>query len=72
MERPYLGKLLAIAVIVIFFGWTAIRALGARPAETPNASSFPKPAIDAPLANSSKSLAAVFGVCKPFLSTSRV
>jgi peptide-methionine (S)-S-oxide reductase len=60
MERPYLGKILAAAVIVIFFAWTAIRALGARPAETPNASVFPKPAIDAPLASSSRSESAVF------------
>jgi peptide-methionine (S)-S-oxide reductase len=60
MERPYLGKILAAAVIVIFFAWTAILALGARPAETPNASLFPKPAIDAPLANSSKSQSVVF------------
>src|ERR1700692_1202555 len=29
MQRPYLGKILATAVIVIFFAWTAIRALGA-------------------------------------------
>ena len=60
MERPYLGKLLAIAVIIVFFGWTAIRALGARSGETPSASLFPKPTTDAPLANSSKSASAVF------------
>jgi len=60
MERPYLGKLLAIALVVEFFAWTAIRAVSARPAETPNASLFPKPTTDAPLANSSKSESAVF------------
>jgi hypothetical protein len=60
MERPYLGKPLAIALIMVFFAWTAIRAVGARPAETPNASLFPKPTTDAPLANSSKSESAVF------------
>src|ERR1700688_321214 len=60
MERPYLGKILATAVIVIFFAWTAIRALGARPAETPNASVFPKPTVDAALASSSRSESAVF------------
>jgi peptide-methionine (S)-S-oxide reductase len=60
MERPYLGKLLAIAVIVAFFGWTAMRALSVRPAETPSASLFPKPTTDAPLASSSKSESAVF------------
>src|SRR4030088_42543 len=60
MERPYLGKLLAIGFIVAFFAWTAIRTLGARPAETPNAWLFPKPAIDAPLASTSTSQSAVF------------
>ena len=60
MERPHLGKLVATASIVVFFAWTAVRALGARPAETPNAALFPKPAIDAPLANSSGSQSAVF------------
>src|ERR1700688_4713181 len=60
MKRPYLGKILAAAVIVIFSAWTAIRTLGARPAEMPNASVFPKPTIDAPLANSSKPQSAVF------------
>src|SRR6202790_3821303 len=60
MERPYLGKLLAIALIVGFFGWTALRALGVRPPETPNASLFPKPTIDAQLANSSASQSVVF------------
>jgi peptide-methionine (S)-S-oxide reductase len=60
MERPYLGKLLAIALIVGFFGWTAIRGRGVRPAETPNASLFPKPTIDAQLANSSASQSVVF------------
>jgi peptide-methionine (S)-S-oxide reductase len=60
MERPHLGKLLAITLIVVFFAWTAVRALGARPAETPHASLFPKPTIDAPLANSPKPESAVF------------
>jgi peptide-methionine (S)-S-oxide reductase len=60
MQNPYLGKSLAMAVVVAFFGWAAIRSLGARPAETPNASRFPKPAIDAPLASSAKSENAVF------------
>ena len=55
MERPYFGKLLAIALVAVFFAWAAIRAIGARPPETPNASSFPKPRTDASLASSSKS-----------------
>jgi peptide-methionine (S)-S-oxide reductase len=60
MERPHLGKVLAIALIVVFFAWTSIRALGARPAETPSASLFPKTKTDAPLANSSTSPSTVF------------
>ena len=60
MQSPYLGKSLAIAVVVAFLGWTAIRSLGARPAETPNASLFPKPGLDAALASSAKTEAAVF------------
>ena len=60
MEKPHFGKLLAICLIVAFFAWTTIRALGARPAETPNASLFPKPTTDVPLTNSSKSQPAVF------------
>lgn len=60
MERPYLGKVLAIAFIVLFFAWTAIRALGTRPAETPNASLFPRPASDLSLASSPTTASAVF------------
>jgi peptide-methionine (S)-S-oxide reductase len=60
MERPYLGKVLAIAAIVVFFAWTAIRGVGARPAERPKASMFPKPTTDAPLASSSRSESVVF------------
>jgi peptide-methionine (S)-S-oxide reductase len=60
MQSPYIGKSLAIALIVAFFGWTVVRSLGARPAETPNASLFPKPAVDAPLASSAKPETAVF------------
>jgi peptide-methionine (S)-S-oxide reductase len=60
MERPYLGKILVVALIVAFFTWTAICALGARPTETPSAALFPRPTIDAPLAASSQSQSAVF------------
>jgi peptide-methionine (S)-S-oxide reductase len=45
---------------VAFFAWTAVRSLGARPAETPNAALFPKPAVDEALASSSKPETAVF------------
>jgi peptide-methionine (S)-S-oxide reductase len=60
MKSPYIGKSLALAVIVAFFAWTAVRSLGARPAETPNAALFPKPAVDEALASSSKPETAVF------------
>ena len=49
-----------MAVILAFFTWTAVRSLGARPAETPPAALFPKPAIDAPLAGATKSEFVVF------------
>ncbi|MDP9337919.1 MAG: peptide-methionine (S)-S-oxide reductase MsrA [Acidobacteriota bacterium] len=60
MASPYIGKSVAIAVVLAFFTWTAVRSLGARPAETPNAALFPKPAIDAPLARAAKSDSVVF------------
>jgi peptide-methionine (S)-S-oxide reductase len=60
MQSPYIGKSLAIALIVAFFGWTVILSFGARPAETPNASLFPKPAVDAQLTSSAKPDIAVF------------
>jgi peptide-methionine (S)-S-oxide reductase len=60
MQSPYVGKSLAIVLIVAFFGWTAVRSLGARPAETPNAAVFPKPAVDAKLAVAAKPEVATF------------
>jgi len=60
MQSPYIGKSLAIALIVASFGWTALRSLGARPAETPNAAVFPRPALDATLATSAKPEVATF------------
>ncbi len=54
MPSSHIGRTIAIALIVAFFAWTAVRSLGARPAETPNASLFPNPAFDAPLASSTK------------------
>jgi peptide-methionine (S)-S-oxide reductase len=60
MESPYVGKSVAIAVIVAFLAWTAVRSLGARPVETPDAALFPKPAIDAPLASAAKPESIVF------------
>jgi len=60
VQSPYVGKFLAITAILLFFGWNAVRSLGARPAEMPNAASFPKPSVDASLASASKTESAVF------------
>jgi peptide-methionine (S)-S-oxide reductase len=60
MPTPHIGRTIAITLIVAFFAWTAVRSLGARPAETPNAALFPKPGVDAPLATSAKEDTAVF------------
>lgn len=60
MGSPYIGKSLAIVVILTFFAWTAVRSLGGHPGETPNAALFPKPAIDAPLASAAKPETVVF------------
>lgn len=60
MPSSHIGRTVAIAFIIGFFAWTAVRSLGARPAETPNASLFPKPAVDATIASSSQENTAVF------------
>jgi peptide-methionine (S)-S-oxide reductase len=49
MQSPYIGRGIAFVVIVGLIAWTAFRALGARPPETPKMP-FPAPAIDLPLA----------------------
>jgi peptide-methionine (S)-S-oxide reductase len=59
MPAPRIGRVIAIAVIILVVGWTAIRALGARPPATPNAA-MPKPAVDAPLAATKSKQTAVF------------
>jgi peptide-methionine (S)-S-oxide reductase len=59
MESPYFGRGIALALIVSLVAWTAFRALGARPPETPKIP-FPTPAIDAPLAAAKSQQTAVF------------
>jgi peptide-methionine (S)-S-oxide reductase len=49
MRSPYIGRGIAIACIIAFFTWTAVRSIGAGPA-TPKFP-FPKPEVDAPLAD---------------------
>ena len=50
MRSPFIGRGMAIALIVAFLAWTAVRSIGARPGEPKFP--FPKPAVDAPLATS--------------------
>jgi peptide-methionine (S)-S-oxide reductase len=49
MHTPYVGRGIALIVIAGLVAWTAFRALGARPPETPKAP-FPAPTVDVPLA----------------------
>jgi peptide-methionine (S)-S-oxide reductase len=49
MKSPSIGRGISLTIILALVAWTGIRALGARPPETPK-SPMPKPAVDAPLA----------------------
>ncbi|HXN53287.1 MAG TPA: peptide-methionine (S)-S-oxide reductase MsrA [Candidatus Acidoferrum sp.] len=63
MRSPTIGRTLAVAAIVAFFGWNAVRSIGARPASEPRYP-FPKPAVDAPLASGkSQQTAVLAGGC---------
>jgi len=63
LQSPYIGRGIAFAVIVGLVCWTAFRALGSRPPETPKIP-FPVPAIDAPLATAkSQQTAVLAGGC---------
>jgi peptide-methionine (S)-S-oxide reductase len=59
MKSPQIGRGLALALIVGLIAWTAVRALGSRPPETPKLP-FPPPIADAPLANTKSQQTAVF------------
>jgi peptide-methionine (S)-S-oxide reductase len=59
MQSPYVGRGLALFLIVGLVAWTAFRALGARSPETPR-TPFPAPAVDAALASTSSKQTAVF------------
>ena len=48
MRSPWIGRGLAVAVIVAFFGWHAVRSIGAGPREPKFP--FPKPTVDTPVA----------------------
>src|SRR5438445_6757283 len=62
MQNPYIGRGMALVLIVGLVAWTAFRALGARLPETPKIP-FPAPAIDAPLATAKSQQTAVFAGC---------
>ena len=47
MRGPFVGRGIAIALILGFFAWSAVRSIGAKSAEPKFP--FPKPAVDAPL-----------------------
>jgi peptide-methionine (S)-S-oxide reductase len=59
MPTPHIGRGIAIAIIILVVGWTALRSLGARQPAAPNAA-MPKPVIDAPLASAKAQQTAVF------------
>jgi peptide-methionine (S)-S-oxide reductase len=59
MQSPYIGRGIALVVIVGLVAWTAFRALGARSPETPKIP-VPAPAVDAPLSSSKSQQTAVF------------
>lgn len=59
MQSPYIGRGVALVLIVGLVAWTAFRALGARDPETPKIP-FPAPAIDAPLASAKSEQTALF------------
>ena len=63
MRSPTIGRSLAVAAIAAFFAWSGVRSIGARPAAEPRYP-FPKPAVDAPLANrKSQETAVLAGGC---------
>jgi peptide-methionine (S)-S-oxide reductase len=63
VRSPFVGRGLAIAVILAFFAWSAVRSIGTRPAAEPRYP-FPKPNLDAPLAAAkSRETAVLAGGC---------
>jgi peptide-methionine (S)-S-oxide reductase len=59
MHSPTIGRNLAVAVILLFLGWTAFRALGSRPPAGPLIP-IPTPTVDVPLASKKTTETAVF------------
>ncbi len=57
MRSPRIGRGIAIAVIVAFVAWSAVRSIGAKPNEPKFP--FPKPAVDEPLSSTKGQATAV-------------
>jgi peptide-methionine (S)-S-oxide reductase len=63
MKSPYIGRGFAMTIIIAVITWTAVRALGSRPPETPKFP-FPAPAVDSQLAPAkSQQTAVLAGGC---------
>src|SRR5258708_11477616 len=63
VRSPNIARFLGFPATAVFFAWTAVRSIGARPAAEPRYP-FPKPAVDAPLsASKSQQTAALAGGC---------
>jgi peptide-methionine (S)-S-oxide reductase len=63
MKSPFIGRGIALVLIVGLVAWTAVRALGSRPAEAPKMP-FPAPVVDAALAAAkSQQTAVLAGGC---------
>jgi peptide-methionine (S)-S-oxide reductase len=63
MQSPYIGRGFALVVIVGLVAWTAFRAWGTKPPESPRIA-FPAPTIDASLATAkSQQTAVLAGGC---------
>jgi peptide-methionine (S)-S-oxide reductase len=63
MKSPYIGRGFAMTIIIAIITWTAVRALGSRPPETPKFP-FPAPTVDSQLAPAkSQQTAVLAGGC---------
>lgn len=58
MQSPYIGRGIALVLIIGLLAWTAFRAMGSRPPESPK-SPFPPPTMDVPLATAKSPQTAV-------------
>jgi peptide-methionine (S)-S-oxide reductase len=62
MRSPFIGRGIALALIIFLIGWIAVRSIGAKPADPKYP--FPKPTVDEPLASAKgKETAVLAGGC---------